>query len=83
LLGLLAEGNTAMKIDQFRSTLQEFARQARNNNIATGNVDNASMANLAEQLDKALGSAKNLRTLKSESTTISFAPSSQCPCCGK
>lgn len=69
-----------MRIVELRKILQEFAREARQGRITTATGTGQAVADLAEQLDRALDNMQKQYTIKSD--TISFSPA-KCPCCGK
>ena len=70
-----------MNIDEFRRLLKSFASDARTKKIGSSVATSGSLADLAEQLDKRLGSAELLKEVRG-ADTISFNPG-KCPTCGK
>ncbi|WP_139285881.1 hypothetical protein [Tardiphaga sp. OK245] len=70
-----------MNVDDLRRLLKNFAADARLSKIGTSPTRNRSLADLAEQLEKQLGSAEVLKEVRG-SDTISFNPG-RCPTCGK
>lgn len=70
-----------MNVDEFRRLLKNFASDARAKKIGSSAATSGSLADLAEQLDKRLGTAEVLKEVRG-ADTISFNPG-KCPTCGK
>ena len=76
-----------MRVNAFKRTLEEFARQARRGNITADSRESIALAELAEQLSARLSDGndrgKVLRKSILSEDTISGAPAGACACCGR
>jgi hypothetical protein len=76
-----------MRVNAFKRTLEEFARQARRGSITTDSRESTALAQLAEDLsarlsdDNQRGNALRKSILSED--TISSAPAGACACCGR
>jgi hypothetical protein len=71
----------SMNVDEFRRILKSFASDARASKIGKNATTSQTLADLADQLDRRLGSAEVLKEVRG-AETISFNPG-RCPTCGK